>query len=44
MNFEEFVNQTIEPTAPHPKTRKKTPEEILEEFMPIVEADKKRGG
>lgn len=47
MNFEDFVAQAIQPTAPTPPRKmkgKKTAEEILAEFAPIIEADKQRGG
>ena len=44
MDFEEFVNQTFEPAAVSNKKQAKTAEDITAEFMPIVEADKKRGG
>ncbi len=47
MNFEDFVAQAIQPTAPtppHKMKEEKTAEEILAEFAPIIEADKQRGG
>lgn len=44
MDFEEFVNQTFEPSAVSNKKQAKTAEDIMAEFMPIVEADKMRGG
>lgn len=46
MDYEEFINQTLEPaTAPIKPTKKeKTADEIIAEFMPIVEADRRKGG
>lgn len=44
MDFEDFIKQTFKPGAPTPKKQKRTAEDIMAEFMPVVEADKKRGG
>lgn len=48
MDFEEFINQTLSPSSPaEPQQKhkaKKSAEEIMAEFMPIVEADRKKGG
>lgn len=48
MDFEEFVNQTLSPssrTEPQKKhKKKKSAEDIMAEFMPLVEADRKKGG
>ncbi len=48
MDFEEFINQTLSPSSPaEPQQKhkaKKSAEEIMAEIMPIVEADKQRGG
>ena len=47
MDFEAFIAQATapgKPEAPQKKKEKRTAEEILAEFAPIVEADKKRGG
>lgn len=45
MGFDEFVNQTLSPTEPQQKQKRmKSAEEIMAEFMPIIEADKQRGG
>lgn len=45
MDFEEFVNQTLSLTEPQKKQKKKkSAEDIMAEFMPLVEADRKKGG
>lgn len=47
MDYEEFINQTLSPTtesAERATTLKKTADEIMAEFMPLVEADRKKGG
>lgn len=46
MDYEEFISQTLElATAPiKPTKKKKTADEIIAEFMPIVEADRRKGG
>lgn len=45
MSFEEFVNQTLSPSEPQEKQKKKkSAEDIMVEFMPLVEADRKKGG
>lgn len=46
MDFEEFLQSTLEAgEAPTKKTEKKrTAEDIMAEFMPLVEADRKKGG
>lgn len=45
MDFEEFMKLTTSPgEAPKPKIQKRTAEDIMAEFMPLVEADKQRGG
>lgn len=45
MDFEEFMKQTTSPAAtPKPKIQKRTAEDIMADFMPLVEADKQRGG
>lgn len=47
MDYEEFINQTLLPKAETHEcvtTRKKTADEIMAEFMPLVEIDRKKGG
>lgn len=46
MDYPEFVASVLsDEPAPEPKKKqKKTAEDIVAEFMPIVAADKKRGG
>lgn len=44
MDFEAFVEQTLKPGTPPPKKKKRTAEDILAEFAPMIEADKQRGG
>lgn len=44
MDFEEFIDQIFEPDTPTSKKPQRTAEEITAEFMPIIQADKKRGG
>jgi len=50
MDFEDFINECLEKpqTQKHKKaikkTERKTADEILAEFAPIIEADTKRGG
>lgn len=46
MDYEEFISQTLKPeTAPiKPTKKRKTADEIIAEFMPIVEADRRKGG
>lgn len=48
MDYEEFINLTLKTptTAPAPKMPKKerTAEDIKAEFMPLVEADRRKGG
>lgn len=46
MDYEEFINQTLEPVTVQikPKETKKTADEIIAEFMPLVEADRRKGG
>lgn len=49
ISYQEFLNKTIgaERTerrqyAPEPSTHRKTGQEIIDEFMPIIEADRGR--
>lgn len=47
MDYEDFINQTLSPKAETPErvtTQKKTADEIMAEFMPLVETDRKKGG
>ena len=46
MDYAEFVASVLsDEPAPQPKKEKnRTAEDIIAEFMPFVEADKKRGG
>lgn len=52
MDFEDFINECLEkpqtqkvkPKKETKKTERKTADEILAEFAPIIEADTKRGG
>lgn len=46
MDFEEFINTTLsDKAAPKAAPKKeKTAEDIMAELMPLVEADKQRGG
>lgn len=48
MDYEEFINLTLKtPTAapePQKPKKKRTAEDIKAEFMPLVEADRQRGG
>lgn len=50
MDFEDYINECLEKpqTQKHKKaikkTERKTADEILAEFAPIIEADTKRGG
>lgn len=46
MDFEEFLQSTLEAGEAPPKKQKKqrTAEDIMAEFMPLVEADRKKGG
>lgn len=52
MDFEDFINECLEkpqtqkarPKREINKTERKTADEILAEFAPIIEADTQRGG
>ena len=46
MEYDEFIKPVFSDSdAPQPKAKKeRTAEDIMAEFMPFVEADKKRGG
>ncbi len=46
MEYDEFIKLVLSDSdTPQPETKKKrTAEDIMAEFMPLVEADKKRGG
>ena len=46
MDYAEYVKTVLsDAPVPQPKAEKKrTAEDIMAEFMPLVEADKKRGG
>nr|DAP39826.1 MAG TPA: hypothetical protein [Caudoviricetes sp.] len=46
MDFEEFINITLsDKAAPKAAPKKeRTAEDIMAELMPLVEADKQRGG
>lgn len=46
MDYEEFINQTLitPSTEPRKPKKKRTAEDITAEFMPLVEADRQRGG
>lgn len=46
MDFEEFLQSTLEAGKAPPKKQKKqrTAEDIMAEFIPLVEADRKKGG
>lgn len=46
MDYEEFINETLKTPTTEPKKAKKkrTAEDIKAEFMPLVEADRQRGG
>lgn len=46
MEYDEFIKLVLSDSdMPQPKTKKeRTAEDIMAEFMPLVEADKKRGG
>lgn len=46
MDYAEYVKTVLSDTpAPQPKTEKKrTAEDIMADFAPIVEADKRKGG
>lgn len=46
MDFEEFMQSTLEASGAPSKKQKeqRTAEDIIAEFMPLVEADRKKGG
>lgn len=46
MDFEEFLQSTLEADEAPPKKPKnqRTAEDIMAELMPLVEADRKKGG
>ena len=46
MDYPEFLASVLsDEPAPQPKAKqKRTAEDIMAEFMPLVEADKKKGG
>ena len=48
MGFEELVKKVLDENTPHTsapkKEKKRTAEDIMAHFAPIVEADKKKGG
>ena len=44
MDFEAFINQTMQTKETPPPEKKRTAEEIMAEFAPIIAADKQRGG
>lgn len=46
MDFEEFMQSTLEASGVPSKKQKeqRTAEDIMAEFMPLVEADRKKGG
>lgn len=45
MDYEEFLASVFnKPGTPKPKRKIKTADEIVAEFMPLVEADKQKGG
>lgn len=48
MDYEQFLKAVFSPQTPAPKATKakkvKTADEIMAEFMPLVEADRKKGG
>lgn len=45
MEYDEFIKLVLSDSdIPQPKAKERTAEDIMAEFMPLVEADKKRGG
>lgn len=48
MDYEEFINLTLKAptatTAPQKPKKERTAEDIKAEFMPLVEADRRKGG
>lgn len=45
MEYDEFIKTVFsDAPAPTPKSKEKAAEDIMAELMPLVEADKKKGG
>ena len=45
MEYDEFIKTVFsDAPAPTPKNKEKAAEDIMAELMPLVEADKKKGG
>lgn len=47
MGYEEFLNSVLDPSntaAPVKEHKQRTAEDIMAEFMPLMEADKRKGG